>query len=69
MYDIITGAQNEEEAYELFIDSKEILRKGGFNLRKFPYTEYLVILRNIKYLLAHVTEESFHMTIFLTTNP
>ena len=33
--DIITGAQNEEEAYELFIDSKEILRKGGFNLRKF----------------------------------
>ena len=33
--DIVTGANNEEAAYQLFNQAKEILREGGFNLRKF----------------------------------
>ena len=33
--DLVTGAEDEEQAYELFVSSKMILREGGFNLRKF----------------------------------
>ena len=33
--DIITGADNVDEAFELYTQAKEIFRKGGFNLRKF----------------------------------
>ena len=33
--DIITGADTDEEAYELYVQAKEIFRQGGFNLRKF----------------------------------
>ena len=33
--DIITGTDNEEEAHQLFTRSKEMLKEGGFNLRKF----------------------------------
>ena len=32
---IITGASSEDEAFNLYTQSKEILRRGGFNLRKF----------------------------------
>ena len=33
--DLITGACNEEEAYQLYQSAKEVLKSGGFNLRKF----------------------------------
>ena len=33
--DVISGAQSEEEAYQLYSTSKKILKDGGFNLRKF----------------------------------
>ena len=33
--DIITGASSEDKAFDLYTRSKEILRRGGFNLRKF----------------------------------
>ena len=33
--DVISGAEHPEAAYQLYVDSKEILQKGGFNLRKF----------------------------------
>ena len=33
--DIISGAPDEEKAYQLYADSKAVLREGGFNLRKF----------------------------------
>ena len=33
--DIIAGGQTEEEVFHLYTQSKEIFRKGGFNLRKF----------------------------------
>ena len=32
---LISGADSEEEAFELYIQAKEIFRQGGFNLRKF----------------------------------
>ena len=35
MDDIITGADTEEEAFDLYTQSKDIFRRGGFNLRKF----------------------------------
>ena len=33
--DIVYGADSEEYAYDLFCESKKILKEGGFNLRKF----------------------------------
>ena len=33
--DIISGADTIEEAFELYVQAKEIFCKGGFNLRKF----------------------------------
>ncbi len=33
--DLITGACNEGEAYQLYQSAKEVLTSGGFNLRKF----------------------------------
>lgn len=33
--DIVSGAGNEEDAYQLYAESKDLLRRGGFNLRKF----------------------------------
>ena len=33
--DIVTGAESEEAAYELYKESKELLKGAGFNLRKF----------------------------------
>ena len=33
--DIISGAESEEETFELYAQAKEIFRQGGFNLRKF----------------------------------
>ena len=35
MDDIISGAKNEQQAFRLYLDSKEAFRRGGFNLRKF----------------------------------
>ena len=33
--DIVYGADSEEHAYDLYGESKKILKEGGFNLRKF----------------------------------
>ena len=33
--DIIAGGKTEKEIFHLYTQSKEIFRKGGFNLRKF----------------------------------
>jgi len=33
--DVTCGADSEEEAYQLYVQSKKIFAKGGFNLHKF----------------------------------
>ena len=33
--DIVTGAETEEAAFELYTQAKDLFRRGGFNLRKF----------------------------------
>lgn len=33
--DVVTGASTDEEAFQLYTDSKKILKDGAFNLRKF----------------------------------
>lgn len=33
--DIISGAPDDQPAYQMYFDSKEILKKGRLNLRKF----------------------------------
>ena len=33
--DVITGANEEEEAYQLYFESKCIFKEGSFNFRKF----------------------------------
>ena len=35
MDDVITSASTEDEAFSLYQTAKEILKEGGFNLRKF----------------------------------
>ena len=35
MDDVIAGGETEDEAFELYLQSKQILREDGFNLRKF----------------------------------
>ena len=35
MDDIVSGARTKEDAYQLYKESKDLLRQGGFNLRKF----------------------------------
>ena len=50
--DIITGGETEEEAFELYVQSKQIFREGGFNLRKF--------LTNSKHLQEQIDPDSVH---------
>ena len=38
--DIISGANSTDEAFELYQQSKEIFRQGGFNLRKFVSSDH-----------------------------
>jgi len=33
--DVSFGADDDDNAYKLYVKSKQILREGGFNLRKF----------------------------------
>ena len=33
--DVVTGADDEDRAYSLYVESKDMLARGGFNLRKF----------------------------------
>ena len=33
--DVVTGANTEDDAYQLYLESKEILSQASFNLRKF----------------------------------
>ncbi len=35
MTSLLSGGHTEEEAFEVYAESKEIFREGGFNLRKF----------------------------------
>ena len=35
MDDVICDASSEDSAYKLFLESKEMLKLGGFNLFKF----------------------------------
>lgn len=43
--DVVTGASTEEEAFQLFTDSKRILRDGVFSLRKFKTNSQPLQLR------------------------
>jgi len=40
--DVLTGSENEQEAYQLYLNSKAILKEGGFNLRKFVSSSKLL---------------------------
>ena len=33
--DLVTGAESDKQAYELYMGAKRLLRSGAFNLRKF----------------------------------
>ena len=50
--DFISGADSEREGYELFTTTRNILKDGGFNLRKFA--------SNSKVLENHIAYESHH---------
>ena len=43
--DLIFGADDEDEAGQMFLQAKEILKDGGFNLRKFHSNSALVQAR------------------------
>ena len=53
--DIVSGAQSEEQAYELYAGAKNLLKTGAFNLRKFT--------TNSSTLQARIdTEESVNLS-------
>ena len=43
--DIVTGAKDKEEAYQLYLESKSVLQDRGFNLRKFVTNTNSLLLR------------------------
>ena len=43
--DIVTGASAEDQAYQIYQASKEILKEGGFNLRKFCSNSAMLQMR------------------------
>ena len=42
---LVTGAGDEDQAYQLFVQSKKMLKEGGFNLRKFCSNSLLLQVR------------------------
>ena len=56
--DIITGGETEEEAFKLYVQSKQIFREGGFNLRKF--------LTNSKHLQEQIDRKETQCTSSLS---
>ncbi len=40
--DVVTGAKDTEEAYQLYLESKGVLKEGGFNLRTFVTNDDLL---------------------------
>ena len=43
--DIIMGAENEGEAHQLYTESKQMLKQGGFNLQKFCSCRQLLMAK------------------------
>ena len=43
--DLVTGAGDEDQAYLLFVQSRKMLKDGGFNLRKFCSNSLLLQAR------------------------
>ena len=63
--DVITGARDIEAAFNLYRESKEIFKKGGFNLRKFmSNSKELQSMINTSECVSNVTavEESYAQT-------
>ena len=52
--DLITGAEDKEQAYQLFMHSKMMLKDGGFILRKF--TSNSLSLQTLTHLLVLTLE-------------
>lgn len=55
--DVAYGADNEDQAYQLYLESKSLLMSGGFNLRKFvtnstPYRRKSTN-KNLSYVQHH----------------
>ena len=59
--DLVSGARDEESAYKLFVTSKQILKSGSFNLRKFAtYSPSLqVVIDNLENSKISKPEKSF----------
>ena len=67
--DIVTGADNEEEAFQLFTESREILKERGFNLWKFCSNSTLLQMKvdgqgTMDHSASTYTDESYtHSTL------
>ena len=59
--DLVSGAKDEESAYELFVTSKQILKSGSFNLRKFATNSpsLQVVIDNLENSKISKPEKSF----------
>ena len=51
--DIVCGAEDDDEAYKLYTESKDILKAGGFNLRKFVTNSRPRLILMKKSLMHH----------------
>ena len=59
--DLVSGAKDEESAYKLFVTSKQILKSGSFNLRKFATNSpsLQVVIDNLENSKIGKPEKSF----------
>ena len=55
--DVSFGANDDDSAYELYMQSKHVLREGGFNLRKFV-TNSTILQKRINETEAEVADPS-----------
>lgn len=56
--DIVTGSQSEEQAYKLYTGTKNLLKTGAFNLRKFTTNSSTLQARVDAEELVHLSDSS-----------
>ena len=63
--DLLTGADNVQEGFELYQDSKELMAKGAFNLCKWNsnFSELLQLIKNKEESIARTKTEKANAVV------
>lgn len=55
--DVVSGADSDEEAFQLYTEAKAIFHAGGFNLRKFLSNSLIVQAKIEEFLILCTPSE------------